>query len=52
MGKPSLQMNMEDESADLQLEDGFLLQLKEKFCCRVKVRRAKHRGICVADQDG
>lgn len=30
---------MKDESADLQLEDDFLLQLKEKYCCRAKVRR-------------
>lgn len=37
MGSPSLQPDMKDESADLQLEDDFLTQLKDKYCCRVKV---------------
>ncbi|KAM9842135.1 exocyst complex component 3-like protein 4 [Aulostomus maculatus] len=36
MGHPSLQPNMKDVSADLQLEDNFLLHLREKYCCRVK----------------
>ncbi|XP_068574097.1 exocyst complex component 3-like protein 4 isoform X2 [Cebidichthys violaceus] len=36
MGSLSLQPDMADESAGLQLEDGFLTQLKDKFCCGVK----------------
>ncbi|XP_060918524.1 exocyst complex component 3-like protein 4 [Labrus mixtus] len=36
MGSPSLQPDLKDASADLQLEDDFLKQLKEKYCCRVK----------------
>ncbi|XP_070776536.1 exocyst complex component 3-like protein 4 [Enoplosus armatus] len=36
MGSFSLQPDMNEESADLQLEDDFLKQLKEKYCCRVK----------------
>uniref|UniRef100_A0A4W6CFD8 Exocyst complex component 3-like 4 n=1 Tax=Lates calcarifer TaxID=8187 RepID=A0A4W6CFD8_LATCA len=37
MGSLSLQPDMNDESTDLQLEENFLKQLKEKYCCRVKV---------------
>ncbi|XP_047193654.1 exocyst complex component 3-like protein 4 isoform X3 [Scophthalmus maximus] len=37
MGSPSLQPDMRDERSDLQLEGNFLQQLKEKYCCRVKV---------------
>ncbi|XP_019133379.2 exocyst complex component 3-like protein 4 [Larimichthys crocea] len=37
MGSQSLQPEMRDESMDLQLEDDFLKQLKDKYCCRVKV---------------
>ncbi|KAI3367095.1 hypothetical protein L3Q82_008160 [Scortum barcoo] len=36
MGSLSLQPNMKDESADLQLEDDFLQQLKGKYCSKVK----------------
>ncbi|XP_070698445.1 exocyst complex component 3-like protein 4 [Pempheris klunzingeri] len=36
MGSLSLQPDMKDESADLKLEDDFLQQLKDKYCCRVK----------------
>ncbi|XP_044023008.1 exocyst complex component 3-like protein 4 [Siniperca chuatsi] len=36
MGSFSLQPDMRDESTDLQLEADFLVQLKEKYCCRVK----------------
>ncbi|XP_028420976.1 exocyst complex component 3-like protein 4 [Perca flavescens] len=36
MGSPSLQPDMRDESADLQLQDGLLKQLKDKFCCKMK----------------
>ncbi|XP_034531588.1 exocyst complex component 3-like protein 4 [Notolabrus celidotus] len=36
MGSLSLQPDMKDESSDLQLEDDFLKQLKEKYCSRVK----------------
>uniref|UniRef100_A0A3Q3AZN8 Exocyst complex component 3-like 4 n=1 Tax=Kryptolebias marmoratus TaxID=37003 RepID=A0A3Q3AZN8_KRYMA len=32
----SLQPDMTEENADLQLEETFLQQLKEKFCCKVK----------------
>lgn len=44
MGSPSLQPDMKDESVDLQLEDGLLRQLKDKFCCRVKVRSSEDAG--------
>lgn len=37
MGSVSLQPDM-GENTDLQLEENFLKQLKEKYCCRVKVR--------------
>lgn len=37
MGSLSLQPDMKDESSDLQLEDGFLNQLKDKYCCKMKV---------------
>lgn len=37
MGSPSLQLDMEDESSELLLEEGFLNQLKDKYCCRLKV---------------
>ncbi|KAM4723363.1 exocyst complex component 3-like protein 4 [Anableps anableps] len=36
MGNFSLQPDMAEESADLQLEEGFLKQLLEKYCCKVK----------------
>ncbi|KAM7403712.1 hypothetical protein PAMA_004245 [Pampus argenteus] len=36
MGNLSLQEDMKDESADLQFDDDFLKQLKDKYCCRVK----------------
>ncbi|CAN9502649.1 unnamed protein product [Ophioblennius macclurei] len=36
MGSASLQKDMRSESAELQLDDDFLPQLKEKFCSRVK----------------
>lgn len=38
MGSPSLQPDMEDESSELLLEEGFLNRLKDKYCCRLKVR--------------
>ncbi|XP_039992323.1 exocyst complex component 3-like protein 4 [Xiphias gladius] len=37
MGSLSLQPDMRDESTDLQLEENFLEQLKEKYCCRLKL---------------
>lgn len=36
MGSLCLQADMRDESRDLQLEDGFLKRLKDKYCCRVR----------------
>ncbi|XP_029316652.1 exocyst complex component 3-like protein 4 isoform X2 [Cottoperca gobio] len=36
MGSLSLQPDMKDESADLQLEGDHLNTLKDKYCCRVK----------------
>jgi len=39
MGSESLQPDMMGESAALLLEDENLTQLRDKFCCRVKVRR-------------
>lgn len=38
MSSVSLQPDMNEESKELQLEDGLLEQLKDKYCCRVKVR--------------
>ncbi|KAM7376383.1 hypothetical protein PAMP_006124 [Pampus punctatissimus] len=32
----SLQEDMKDENANLQLDDDFLKQLKDKYCCKVK----------------
>ncbi|XP_013877590.1 exocyst complex component 3-like protein 4 [Austrofundulus limnaeus] len=32
----SLQPDMTEENADLQLEENFLQQLKDKYCCKVK----------------
>ncbi|KAM8833167.1 exocyst complex component 3-like protein 4 isoform 1-T1 [Synchiropus picturatus] len=37
MGSISLQPNMKNESAEITLEENFLLQLREKYCSRVKV---------------
>ncbi|XP_060938530.1 exocyst complex component 3-like protein 4 [Limanda limanda] len=37
MGSESLQPEIGDDSKDLQLEENFLEQLKEKYCNRVKV---------------
>ncbi|KAF3845105.1 hypothetical protein F7725_008268 [Dissostichus mawsoni] len=34
----SLQPEMEEESSDLQLEEDFLKKLKDKYCCKLKVR--------------
>lgn len=39
MGSTSLQPDMSQESKGLQLEDGLLEQLQDKYCCRVKVSR-------------
>lgn len=36
MGHVSLQADMKDESKELHLEPGFLTQLKDKYCARVK----------------
>ncbi|XP_042244643.1 exocyst complex component 3-like protein 4 [Thunnus maccoyii] len=36
MGSLSLQPEMKDEGTDLQLEDDFMKQLKDKYCCRAK----------------
>ncbi|XP_059209239.1 exocyst complex component 3-like protein 4 [Centropristis striata] len=36
MGNLSLQPDMKDESAELQLEDDLLKKLKDKYCCKVK----------------
>lgn len=38
MGSPSLQLDMENESSELLLEEGFLKRLKDKYCCKMKVR--------------
>lgn len=40
MGSTSLQPDMNEESKELQLEDGLLERLKDKFCCRLKVSRS------------
>lgn len=40
MGSTSLQPDMNHESKELRLEDGLLERLKDKYCCRVKVRRS------------
>lgn len=40
MGSTSLQPDMNHESKELQLEDGLLEQLQDKYCCRVKVSRS------------
>lgn len=40
MGSASLQPDMNHESKELQLEDGLLGQLQDKYCCRVKVSRS------------
>lgn len=37
MGSLTLQPEMKDESAELQLDDNFLSQLRDKYSCRVKV---------------
>lgn len=37
MGSLSLKPDMEDESSELLLEEGFLNRLKDKYCCRLKV---------------
>lgn len=45
MGNSSLQPNMENESSELQLDENFLQQLKDKHCNKLKVRtswRPKH----------
>ncbi|XP_061599984.1 exocyst complex component 3-like protein 4 [Cololabis saira] len=36
MGTLSLQTDMADESTDLQLDSGFLEQLRQKYTCRIK----------------
>ncbi|XP_023268712.1 exocyst complex component 3-like protein 4 [Seriola lalandi dorsalis] len=36
MGSQSLQPEMNDESTELQLEENFLKQLKDKYCSKVK----------------
>ncbi|XP_027857199.1 exocyst complex component 3-like protein 4 [Xiphophorus couchianus] len=36
MGSFSLQPDMAEESAEMQLQEGFLKQLLEKYCCKVK----------------
>lgn len=40
MGSASLRPDMDHESKELQLEDGLLEQLQDKYCCRVKVSRS------------
>lgn len=40
MGSTSLQPDMNQESKELQLEDGLLEQLQDKYCSRVKVSRS------------
>lgn len=40
MGSTSLQPDMTHESKELQLEEGLLEQLQDKYCCRVKVSRS------------
>lgn len=49
MGSPSLQPDMEDESSELLLEEGFLKRLKDKYCCRLKVSHvmAEHSQRCL-----
>ncbi|XP_054913285.1 exocyst complex component 3-like protein 4 isoform X2 [Poeciliopsis prolifica] len=36
MGSFSLQPDMAEESAEMQLQEGFLKKLLEKYCCKVK----------------
>ncbi|XP_072314345.1 exocyst complex component 3-like protein 4 [Eucyclogobius newberryi] len=36
LGHVSLQVDMSNESTELDLEAGFISQLKDKFCCRVQ----------------
>lgn len=40
MGGAALRPDMDHESKELQLEDGLLEQLQDKYCCRVKVSRS------------
>lgn len=47
MGNASLQPDMKDESTDLQLEENFLKQLKDKYCSRVKVRIRSGHVYCL-----
>lgn len=42
MGSMSLQPDMDGEGRELQLEDGLLETLKDKFSTRVKVRLLFH----------
>ncbi|XP_028995836.1 exocyst complex component 3-like protein 4 isoform X2 [Betta splendens] len=37
MGSVSLQPDIKDENTELRLEENFLQQLKDKYCCRMKV---------------
>ncbi|XP_022057956.2 exocyst complex component 3-like protein 4 [Acanthochromis polyacanthus] len=53
MGSPSLQPDMQAENTDLQLEDEFLKQLKEKYCRKVKedMRSSLDRVIELEDEE-
>ncbi|XP_034418715.1 exocyst complex component 3-like protein 4 isoform X2 [Cyclopterus lumpus] len=53
MGSPCLQPDMRGESAALQLEDGLLTQLRDKFCCTVKedMRSSLERVIGLEHED-
>lgn len=43
MGSFSLQPDMAEESAEMQLQEGFLKQLLEKYCCKVKVTKKRKK---------
>ncbi|XP_056915309.1 exocyst complex component 3-like protein 4 isoform X1 [Takifugu flavidus] len=53
MGSTSLQPDMNGESKELQLEDGLLEQLQDKYCCRVKeeMRSSLDRIIELQDEE-
>ncbi|XP_054861986.1 exocyst complex component 3-like protein 4 isoform X2 [Amphiprion ocellaris] len=53
MGSLSLQPDMQAENSDLQLEDEFLKQLKEKYCRKVKegMRSSLDRIIELEDEE-
>lgn len=52
MGSTSLQPDMNQESKELQLEDGLLEQLQDKYCCRVKVSRSSSSHASQQEEEG